>query len=73
MSVNTNKLISQEDFSLYTATYCMKGIYFQLTLPSSPLSLDKKPPLFFTATSSVLLCTSGRETLKSNLTGKVMF
>lgn len=37
------------------------------TLPRSPLSLDRKPPLFFTATSSVLLCTSGNETLKSKL------
>ncbi|EDL89082.1 rCG21056, partial [Rattus norvegicus] len=30
----------------------------------------KKPPLFFTATSSVLLCTSGSETLKSKLKWK---
>lgn len=37
------------------------------TLPRSPLSLDRKPPLFFTATSSVLLRTSGSETLKSKL------
>lgn len=42
-------------------------ICLALTLPRSPLSLDRKPPLFFTATSSVLLCTSGNETLKSKL------
>lgn len=38
-----------------------------LTLPSRPLSLDKNPPLFFTATSKVLLCRSDNETLKSKL------
>ncbi|EDL33470.1 mCG62736 [Mus musculus] len=34
------------------------------------IKLLRKPPLFFTATSNVLLCTSGSETLKSKLKWK---
>jgi hypothetical protein len=54
----------------YGLKHALEGFYrgfLKLTLPRSPLSLDRKPPLFFTATSSVLLCTSGSETLKSKL------
>lgn len=38
------------------------------TLPSSTLCLDSSPPPFFTATSSVLLCSSTIDTLNSKLT-----
>lgn len=43
-----------------------------LTFPRSPLCFNRIPPLFFTATSKVLLCSSTMETLNSNLSSVVM-